>query len=299
MARRGTRSTVGIGAGLLAVGLLVGCSGSDAKPESNRKCAVVQADELSDITGVRLKLIPADEDPRVCRYRGSNNPTEVDLTVTSPVEANSLKLLLTTPTRERGISDEAWSSDVDTALGYRLLARERGAMLTVDLGLDGASSTTARKAARRIAKSGVANLPDVAPKKPTGPRGTKACERFETTKVAEALGGKPEVSATMPPGSCLLTVPDKGLNVTVSVLAELANEQMLGTIIKSAPDPKLTSVSGMPGYWIATPGAADAGGQLDFLDDGTLRQVSVIGTGFTGTEAQELATTIATLGFAS
>lgn len=301
MARGRSAGTRRAAAGISVISLLAlaACSGGTdtTTPDSNRACAVVQASELSKITGTRLTLRPAGNLPGVCRFRSGKSATAVDLAVTHPVEADSLSLLLDLPTRERGIGDEAWSSTTNTSQAIRLLARRRGAMLSIDLSIEGGPKNRQRAAAREVAKVGVANLPKVPVAKATGLRGTDACKAFASAEVADLLGGKPEVSATQPLGSCLLTVPDKGLNVTVSTLAENADEQTLKSVVASAPSPVLTDANGMPAFWIPIPKNAAAGGQLDLLDGSTLRQISVIGSGFKSDEAQQLAVDLAKLAF--
>ncbi|MFN8017443.1 MAG: hypothetical protein U0P45_04895 [Acidimicrobiales bacterium] len=284
---------LGVAAALLGVGASA-CT-SDAKPpESNRRCAVVQADELSDLAGTKVELLKADKGSTVCRFVSKDGSVEIRTSVDGPVEAGLPELLLTEPTKVDGIGNEAWYATRNTPLGTRLLARRKGALLTLDLSAIKMTGKERRALAKEIAKAGVPNLPNLPVKAAAGLRGKAACERYATDEVSVALGGVPTVTPSTPPGSCLLEVDDQDLTASVSVLMETgAGTTQLDGLVAGVPDAQKTKVGDAPAYWIPSTQGPSTGGQLDVLSNGKILQIAVIGQGFAKGEAQQVATSLA------
>lgn len=268
-------------AGALALGALVtalvGCSSDGAPEASTRRCAVVQAPELSKITGLDLSLQPHQKGSSACTFTTEDDQTVVVLNVRGPVEPAETSLTLQDPRTEAGLGDEAWSSTTGTPLGTRLQARKEGALLTVDVRKPGATAAEERTIARAIAKAGIPELPKMPTKGAKGPRGTKACEPFTGSKAAAALGGKTTVDAVNPPGSCLITLEELHISIPVTTIVESgASRASLDALVKGAPDAKPVELAGNEGYWVPDPAAPGQGGNLTLLIDDRLVQISVI-----------------------
>lgn len=290
----GTRTTRGVGA--IALGALVlgaaGCSGDD-EATSDRRCAVVQAGELSDIVGADLELAKAGEDKRVCEFSSEDGSTSVILTVDGPVEVGLPELLLTDPQRLEGIGNEAWYARRDVPLDVRGMVRRGGSLLTIDLRVPGTSNDARKALVREIAEAGVGELPTLKAAAADGPRGDDACAGYDTSEIAAALGGVPVVGPVAPPGSCELVVEQADVSVRVTVLLdENATEQSLEQVVAAIEDPLPVEVDGNPAFWIEPPDGA-TGGQLDVLDGDRLVQVAVIGASLDEEESLAAATTVA------
>ncbi len=280
----------------VAVSALVGgCSSDDSgAPVSKRRCAAVQAEELSKIIESDMVLQKAEKGSTLCRFTNAEQTVDVQLSVDGPVEAGLAELLLTEPEPVKDLGDEAWFTTRNTPLGTRLVVRKKGALLTIDLGAPRLTAKNRKAIATAIGEAGVENLPRLAVKEPTGERGEAACERFAADEASVVLGGVPEVTPTSPPGSCELTVEAQDLSVLVSVLLESgATEGHLDAIAGGAPDAEKTTVGALPAYWIPATGGADSGGQLDVLDDTRLLQIAVLGVDLKEGEGLALATGIA------
>jgi len=273
--------------------VLSGCSGGDDAPESKRACAVVQADELSDIVGEDMTLAKADPGTSVCTFDSESGTKVVRLSVEGPVEPGLAKLLLAEPEAVKGLGNEAWISTEDVPLDARLLVRKGGALLTVDLAASQLSRKDRRALATEIGEAGVDELPKMKAKKATGERGAEACDRYDTEAIATALGGIPTITPTSPPGSCRLTVEASNLTVAVTPLVEQgATPEQLDSVVAAVDSAEKTKVGEDPAYWIPSP-AQDSGGQLDVLTGKRLLQVAVIGEDVTSDEGKAMAIAVA------
>jgi hypothetical protein len=296
----GTRSygsagaAVGVAALALAVGL-AGCSSDDGGAKvARRRCEVVTADDLSDLTGAKLTLGKATKDPSVCRFRSSDERTEVRLTIEGPVEAGQAALTMTTPRPVAKLGDEAWSTTQNAPLDAELVVRKAGTLLIVDVADESRGPQARIALATKIARAALPHLPVMKLKEPSGPRGEAACQRFETKAVQALVGGVVVVTPSAPVGSCRLTAAALSRTIDVSVLIETgATRQQLDGFVAGVDSEVATTVGDRPGYWIPSPSGAGNGGQLDLLDDGRILQVSVIGVELPEGKAQALATSIA------
>lgn len=274
--------------------LTTACSDSDdPAPASNRRCAVVDAGDISELVDTAVTLQKAGAAPAVCRFSDSEEAVDVRIEVGGPVEAGQPKLLLDDPGQIRGLGSEAWWSTTNTPLEVRVLVRQVGALLTIDLTAPDLKPGEKRAAAVGIAEKAVARLPKVALPKPGGPRGAKACAPFKDPAVEVALGGAPVLTPTNPPGSCSLVLEARGLTVVVNVLVDKrATPQMLSDIVKGAPEAAPAAVGGLLGWWIEAPGGDASGGQLDVLDGQRLLQIAVLGSELEPGTALTMATAV-------
>ncbi|MCB0963404.1 MAG: hypothetical protein KDA98_08895 [Acidimicrobiales bacterium] len=288
-----------LGAGLGALVLLVaGCSGSDAAPESDRPCAVVQADEVSDIVGTQVTLEDPVEGSRECRFSDDEGTIQVFLTVDSPVETGLPELLLTDPEPIEDLGDAAYSATDDVPLDVRVIARVGGSMLTVDVGAPTQTRRARLALATEVAEAGLPQLPEADPAEPEGERGDEACARYETDEVAALLGGVPTVEAVAPPGSCALSLGSADLEVQVTVLLESgATVAQLESLVAAVDTDVETTVGEAPARWVPSP-AERTGGQLDVLDGDRILQVAVLADGLANADAQDLATALAAVAIA-
>lgn len=286
---------LGVGAGLVLVAGTAGCS-KDEAPTSQRKCAVLQADELSDLVGTDLTLKPALGDKRVCTFESENGQVVVSSTVDGPVEAGFPKLLLTDPEAIKGIGNEAWFSARDVPLDGRLFVRRGGTLWTIDLRQDGVPRRTIREQLVDIGKAGADELPATKAKKSTGARGEAACAPYvDNEDVAVALGDVPKATPVSPPGSCELSVAGEGLTVRVTPLIEdNATKDMLSGAVSQVEGPEEVEVAGAPAFWIPSTSAPGSGGQLNVLVGDRIVQVAVIGTDLEDDEAKDMAVAVGT-----
>lgn len=272
-----------------------GCSKDDPEPVSKRPCAVVQAKELSKIVDSKLTLRAPTKGFTGCRFTSKGNVIEVVLTPRGPVEKGQLGLELTSPRKERAIGDEAYSSTENVPLGMRLSTRKAGSAVDVDISEKGFSATDVRADARAIAAAAIPNLPKRTLKQGSGPRGAAACSPYVSSIAVKRLGGKATGTPANPPGSCTVTLVGQDLTLVVTVLADgNANQQSLDALV-AAVKPAKVPVGKGTAYWLPTPGGDKNGGQLTFLSDGRLLQVTVIGNELAKGKALELATAAAEL----
>lgn len=284
---------LGVAAALLGV-TATGCTSDAKEPESTRRCAVVQADELSDLAGTKVELLKAEKGSTVCRFVSKDGSVEIRTSVDGPIEKGLPELLLTDPDKVDDIGNEAWFATRNTPLGTRLLARRKGALLTVDLSAIKLTGKQRRQLAEDIAAAGIDALPNLPVKQAAGLRGEAACERYTTDDVAVVLGGVPTVTPSTPPGSCLIEVEDQSLTASVSVLMETgAGQPQLDAVVAGVPDKEKAKVGSAPAYWLPSTQGPSTGGQLDVLSNGKILQIAVIGKGFAKGEAQALATELA------
>lgn len=290
-----TSTALRVGMALAALGVAASaCSSDSSAPESERRCAVVQSKDISELAGTKVELLQAEKGSSTCRYASKDGSVEVRLGVDGPVEKGFPKLLLTQPSKVEGVGDEAWFGTRNTPLGTRLLARRRGALLTLDLSATKLTGKQRRALAEEIAALGVPNLPKMAVKASTGLRGDAACAPFKSKEIAVALGGVVQVTPTAPPGSCHIDVPDQQRSAGVTVLMESgAGQAQLDSIVAGAPKATKTTVGKAPAYWIEASQGPTSGGQLDVLANGKVLQASIFGQGFAPGEAQAIATKLA------
>lgn len=288
-----------LGAGALALVLVAaGCSSDEAAPPSDRDCAVVQADELSDIVGVDVVLRDPEDGGRECRYSDDDGTVEVFLTVDSPVEVDLPELILTEPEPIEDLGDLAFAARQDVPLDVRVVALVGGSMLTVDLGAPTETRRARLATATEIAKAGLDDLPEADPAEPTGQRGDEACDRFSGDAVAELLGGVPTVEPVAPPGSCAIALGSADLEVRVSVLLESgATPAQLESLVSAIDTSVEVDVDGAPARWVPATGDG-TGGQLDVLDDDRIFQVAVVADGMPDADAQQLAVDLAAIAIA-
>lgn len=279
---------------MLIVAGAASCSSDEPKAApSKRPCALVQADELSDLLDTEMTLRAATKGVAGCRYTSKGGVFEVRLDERGPVEAGQLGLELTEPEVEKGIGDEAFSSTVNVPLDIRLSARDGGAAVDVDVMHKGGSSAQTRATARKVAAAAVGSLPKQSVKKSAGPRGKEACAPFVTEAASEAFGGKATGTPSNPPGSCTVTIADQDITLAVTVLMDAnATEESLEGLV-AAVEPTKVQVGEGAAYWLPTPGGDQNGGQLTFLAGDRLLQVTALGDGLEKGQALTVATAAA------
>lgn len=286
--------------GLALALVLAACSSDDGEAKAApRRCEVVSAGDLSDLVGSDMALEAVGKNRATCRYVSDDERIEVRLTIEGPVEAGQAALSMTTPKAVAKLGDEAWVTNQNAPLDTQLVMRKGGTLLQVDLADESRTPKDRIALATSIARAGVARVPVMKVKQPTGPRGEAACKPFETDAVEELMGGVVVVTPSAPVGSCRLTAAALNRSVDVSVLVESgATQAQLDAFVSNVDSESPVKVGEDPGYWIPSPAGESNGGQLDLLDSGRIVQVAVIGVEFPAGEAQALATSIAEIAVA-